>query len=65
MASNKSKIKLGNSIKFYRKDTFLVGDVVQIRENTVMIEVCETVEKILNIPNNLTVVSHKNYEIIR
>ena len=61
---NRNKVKVGQTIKFYRKDSYLVGDVIEIRENTVMIEVCETVSKTLNIPNNLTVVNHKHYELL-
>jgi len=62
--ANRNKVQVGQTIKFFRKDAYLVGDVIEVRENTVMIEVCETAAKTLDIPNNLTVVNHKHYELL-
>ncbi|RKJ68550.1 DUF2187 domain-containing protein [Butyricicoccus sp. 1XD8-22] len=62
--ANINQVKLGQSVKFNRKNASIVGNVVSIRENTVMVEVCETVSKTLDISNNLTVVNHKHYEIL-
>lgn len=62
--NNKKVVEINNSIQFFRKDAKLIGKVVGIRDNTVMIEVCNKTAAILDIPNNFTVVNHKNYVII-
>lgn len=55
---------IGDQVIFERKNRPVVGTVVGYREETVVVEVEAHVAKELEIENNVTVVNHKNYEVL-
>lgn len=63
-SKNKRNVKLGSEISFQRKNIQMEGIVTSIRENSVMVILAEQYTRILDITNNVTIVNHKNYEIL-
>lgn len=61
---NRKKTKNNMVIGFERKGHYMEGRVMQLRENTVMVELHEQDSNLLDLPNNLTVVNYNNYEIL-
>jgi uncharacterized protein YkvS len=55
---------IGDTIIFERKNRPVVGTVVWYREETVIVEVEAAISLELGIENNVTVVNHKNYEVV-
>ncbi|WP_273130639.1 DUF2187 family protein [Bacillus weihaiensis] len=55
---------MGNQILFSRKDFNILGYVVIVRKNSVVVRINNDVALKLKYENNLTIVNHKNYEII-
>ena len=62
---NKKEIaRVGDTIKFNRREQNFLAEVINVRENSVICELFDSNEKeILEIETNRTVVSHANYVI--
>lgn len=61
---NSANIRLGSTISFSRRDLVgIIGEVITIRDASVIVKVPEYVKNELQIDNNLTVVAHRNYVI--
>lgn len=58
------KAKLRQEIQFSRKGITLTGVVVQVNENSVIVDIEMDAAGQLHLENNKTVVNHKNYEIL-
>ncbi|MEL3972917.1 DUF2187 family protein [Rossellomorea oryzaecorticis] len=61
---SKDYANLGDTIQFKRKKHIVNGVVTSLRENTVIVKVKDEVVKKLELPDNQTVVGHKNYVIV-
>lgn len=55
---------IGEKIVFQRKNILINGVVVNYRTDSVIVEISEEQAEALEISNCLTVVSHKNYQIV-
>jgi len=56
--------KDGDKVKFTRMGLTLIGEVQQVRESSVIVRINDEDAKSLRLDTPLTVISHKNYEII-
>lgn len=56
--------KEGDKILFERNGLLIKGEVSKVRELSVIVTISKTDAEELNIDTLLTVVSHKNYQII-
>ncbi len=61
---NKKTAKDGDKIRFTRLGVELVGEVHQVRESSVIAKISEEDAHLLRLDTPLTVISHKNYEVI-
>ncbi|WP_175986427.1 DUF2187 family protein [Bacillus sp. Marseille-Q1617] len=61
---SKDYANLGDTIEFKRKKQIVNGVVTSLRENTVIVKVNNDAAKKLDLPDNQTVVAHKNYIIV-
>ncbi|MGR3766549.1 DUF2187 family protein [Rossellomorea sp. NS-SX7] len=61
---SKNNANLGDKIEFKRKKQIVNGVVTALRENTVIVKVKNDAAKKLDLPDNQTVVAHKNYVIV-
>ncbi|MCA1057052.1 YkvS family protein [Rossellomorea aquimaris] len=61
---SKDYANLGDTIEFKRKKQIINGVVTSLRENTVIVKMDKDVAKLLDLPDDQTVVAHKNYVII-
>ncbi len=57
--------EIGDVVEFKKENISAVGKVVVINENSVIVEVDERAIDKLDLPNNLTVVNHKKYSIVK
>ncbi|MED1201641.1 DUF2187 family protein [Heyndrickxia acidicola] len=62
--TTQQKARIGDVVRFIRKDKTFTGTVITIRENSVIVELSPKMGMLLGYDNNLTVVSHRNYLII-
>ncbi|MGE7983685.1 DUF2187 family protein [Solibacillus sp. NPDC093137] len=60
----KSHAFIGEKILFSRKSHMVKGIVIAYREHSVIVEISQADSKRINIKNTITVVNHKNYELI-
>lgn len=58
------EIKIGYKVAFERKGRLLEGLIINIRENSVIVELKQDAIDFLNLENELTVVRHNNYTVI-
>ena len=56
--------KIDEKISFTRNDVEVQGTILKILEQSVIGEISMEDAKKINVPSNLTVVSHKNYTVI-
>lgn len=56
--------KEGNKIMFNRHGLELTGEVVRVREESVLVSISQHNAELLNIETPVTVVSHKHYQIL-
>jgi uncharacterized protein YkvS len=61
---SKDNANLGDTVQFQRKKHVINGVVTTLRENTVIVKMDRDVAKKLDLPDDQTVVSHKNYAVI-
>lgn len=59
----KTKVQMFDTVEFMRKGKSAYGQVVSIRESTVMVSLDPQTQEMLGLPNAYTVVNHKNYKI--
>ncbi|PIJ95598.1 DUF2187 family protein [Lysinibacillus sphaericus] len=57
--------KEGDIVAFTRSNFSCEGVVITVRSETVMVELQFEYAEMLGLTNNLTVVNHKNYRILR
>ncbi|MGM7722674.1 DUF2187 family protein [uncultured Metabacillus sp.] len=57
--------KEGEKIRFERNGLVLLGEVVKVREESVIVQISKSDAEEINVETPLTVVSHKNYQIIK
>lgn len=62
--SNLKKVRVGDKIGFIRNDIKVIGEVIQVGENTAMVTIDDATRRLLDISTNVTVVNHKNYTFI-
>ena len=55
---------IGDKISFTRKGYSVDGIVVSYRQKTVIVQISPHSAKLLDIENDITIVNHKNYEIV-
>lgn len=60
-----SKANMNDTVLFVKNGKEIVGTVINIRENTVVIEINLKVAKEVGIENARTVVNHRNYKVIK
>ncbi len=58
------RAEVGNHILFKREDLHVLGYVVIVRENSVVVKINSDIAIKLKYENNLTIVNHRNYEVI-
>lgn len=56
--------KIDEKISFIRNDHEVQGTIFKILEQSVIVEISTEDAKKINVPSNLTVVSHKNYTVL-
>ncbi|WP_064091655.1 DUF2187 family protein [Rossellomorea aquimaris] len=61
---SKDYANLGDTIEFKRKKHVVSGVVTSLRENTVIVKVKQDIVTLLDLPDDQTVVAHKNYVVI-
>lgn len=54
----------GDKILFERSGLAIVGEVVKVREASVIVSISKNDAEGINVETPLTVVSHKNYQLI-
>jgi uncharacterized protein YkvS len=59
------RCRIGDTIQFMRKGKTFKGTVKQVRETSVLVEISQKAAVILALENQLTVVAHKNCEVIQ
>lgn len=57
----RKKVQIGSKVEF--KGGFK-GEVIKIKDNSVIVDIYETPSGCESFPNNKTVVNHKNYLVI-
>lgn len=55
---------IDEKISFTRNDHEVKGTIFKILEQSVIVEISTEDAKKINVPSNLTVVSHKNYTVL-
>ncbi|MFF2754119.1 DUF2187 family protein [Psychrobacillus sp. NPDC058041] len=55
---------IDEKISFTRNDHEVHGTIFKILEQSVIVEISTEDAKKINVPSNLTVVSHKNYTVL-
>lgn len=55
---------LGDNVRFKRRGLIIEGVVEKIRENSVLVKISLLESRFLDLENQLTVVSHKHYEVV-
>ncbi|MGG3912282.1 DUF2187 family protein [Rossellomorea vietnamensis] len=60
---SKENANLGDTIQFKRKKHVINGVVTTLRENTVIVKMDREIAKKLDLPDDQTVVAHKNYVV--
>jgi uncharacterized protein YkvS len=60
-----SKAKEGDKILFERNSMLIIGEVCKVREESVIVTISKSDAEELKIDTPLTVVSHKNYQIMK
>lgn len=61
----KKKAQVGDIIQFIRNGLSMNGFVTSTGENSVIVEIPAEAAEFLHYENNLTVVNHKNYKIVK
>ncbi|MDQ0229847.1 DUF2187 family protein [Metabacillus malikii] len=56
--------KEGDKILFTRNGIEMIGEVFKVREESVIVSISKADAYLINVETPLTVVSHKNYQII-
>ena len=56
--------KIDEKISFTRNNHEVQGTIFKILEQSVIVEISTEDAKKINVPSNLTVVSHKHYKVI-
>ncbi|WP_338471787.1 DUF2187 family protein [Niallia sp. XMNu-256] len=54
----------GDKVIFHRKGREFVGEVVKVKEESVLVSVNQNDAKVMNIETPITVVSHKKYQLV-
>jgi uncharacterized protein YkvS len=54
----------GDKILFQRKGQKITGKVVKVKEESVLVSVTQQDAKLLHIETPITVVAHKNYQLV-
>jgi uncharacterized protein YkvS len=54
----------GDKVLFERSGLVIVGEVVKVREESVIVSISKNDAEGINVETPLTVVSHKNYQLI-
>jgi len=63
-SNKKGLARVGDTIKFTRLEQIFMGEVVNVRENSIIVELFDRdAKEILGIETSRTVVAHPNYEI--
>ncbi|SEN61558.1 hypothetical protein SAMN05192533_1167 [Mesobacillus persicus] len=57
--------ELGDKVRFIRNGMLIVGEVTIVKNESVIVNVSRSDAKKLNIETPITVVAHKNYQIIK
>jgi uncharacterized protein YkvS len=60
-----NQVKIGSNIHFHRKGIDVYGEVIMVRENSVIVKIDPKTAKSLEIGNSLTVVNHLRYKMIK
>lgn len=60
----KSHAFIGEKVLFQRKSHMIKGVVIAYREHSVIAEISQADAKLIDIKNTITVVNHKNYELV-
>ena len=55
---------IGDKIRFIRNKFSIIGEVVKVNEASVIVKIDDSVAEKLKIDTPLTVVAHKNYDVI-
>lgn len=61
----KQRGNIGDQIRFVRRDLIIEGIIQMVKENVAIVEIGRSESLDLNLENELTVVAHKNYEVIQ
>lgn len=59
------KASIGDTIRFLRQDTYYVGVVFKVQENSVLVDMPEYSQYHLDYSTTNTVVAHKNYAVLK
>ncbi|WP_052737919.1 DUF2187 family protein [Bacillus sp. SA1-12] len=57
--------KEGEMVRFKRNGLVILGEVVKVRDESVIVQISKSDAEEINVETPLTVVSHKNYQIIK
>lgn len=62
--NKKKKGRVGDSIRFSRRNIMIDGVIHAMKDNVAIVEIGLEDSLDLNLENQLTVVAHKNYEVL-
>ena len=54
----------GDKILFKRNSVSIIGEVIQVKEGSVVVQINDSDAERIKIDTPITVVSHKNYKIV-
>jgi uncharacterized protein YkvS len=57
--------KEGDKVRFERNGLVIIGEVFKVREASVIVTISKSDAEGINVETPLTVVSHKNYQLIK
>ncbi|MCM3585922.1 YkvS family protein [Mesobacillus maritimus] len=64
LTKQKRVANLGEKVRFMRNDMIIVGEVTIVKDESVIVNVSRSDARRLNIDTPLTVVAHKNYQVL-
>ncbi|MDP4086886.1 MAG: DUF2187 family protein [Bacillota bacterium] len=55
-------VKEGDKVLFKRKDFTIIGEVLRVKEESVIVQISNSDAELIDVQTPLTVVSHKHYK---
>lgn len=56
--------KEGDRVLFKRKDYSIIGEVLRVKEESVIVQISKSDAELIDVQTPITVVSHKHYQLL-